>query len=183
MSARVRVYGVNAQGRNLCIQNHHSICNHCSAGPIGRNVRLWSSCGGLNFVSDSNFNLSRERLRLAGWTGERRRRAEARVALDRARGAARRGARASAAAYGGGGAGTVASSYLECVERLRTCVQSLDRDVTAGGRASLRVARAVRGAAEDCLAGSRGGAARRGRGRAGCLCRCRAEEGRRRARG
>ena len=69
---------------------------------------------------------------------------------------------ASAAAYGGGGAGTVASSYLECVERLRTCVQSLDRDVTAGGRASLRVARAVRGAAEDCLAGSRGGAARRG---------------------
>ena len=69
---------------------------------------------------------------------------------------------ASAAAYGGGGAGTVASSYLECVERLRTCVQSLDRDVTAGWRASLRVARAVRGAAEDCLAGSRGGAARRG---------------------
>ena len=68
--------------------------------------------------------------------------------------ARRRGVPWAPGGCGSKSAGAATSSYLSCVERLRSCAQSFEEDVRRGRRASLRVARAVRGAAEDCFAAS-----------------------------
>ena len=46
--------------------------------------------------------------------------------------------------------GPAPAGFPACVARLRSCAQTFAADARAG-RESVRVARAVRGAAEDCL--------------------------------